>query len=565
MIRLRSCLLVLSLVVLGGLAAATPADAAGYAVINGSGSSWAGPAIDQWSEDVHDRGIVVNYSPIGSQQGRSNFAGDLVDFAGSDIAFLNGQDKVAGGVVETSQYGYSYLPITAGGTAFMYHLTVGGRRVTNLRLSGDTITKIFTGQITTWSDPRIRADYGATLPNEPIVPVVRSDGSGATAQFTAWMNDQYSSQWSAFCAQYAHVSARPCGETEFYPSFGRAKAQNGSTAAANYVTSSAGEGSINYDEYAYAKQSGFPVVKLLNPGGYYVLPTAANDAVALTKAAIDTNPKSLTYLMQDLRNVYRNTDPRSYPLSSYSYLIVPRKNRGNRPPQFTDGKGRTLSTWANYFLCGGQSEADALGYSPLPINLVRGGLDQVDQIPGAVPTPNRARLGGCDNPTFRNGKNTLLATAPMPSACDKHGAPLNCGGGVSQTSTGRTGSGPAAGGGGGGSSGSSGSTGSSTPAGTSGSTGSGGGGRPSGTGTTRTTGGTGKVKTQTVDPNTGQVLTEASDSGDSQALAAPIQVSAQHDNRTLYAILTALELLAVALVPPFAGSWLRRRRTRSAG
>ncbi len=554
MIRLRVYLLVVSLSVLAAFGWTQPASAAGgYAVLNGSGSSWAGPAIDQWSEDIHDRGIVINYSPIGSQQGRSNYAGDLVDFAGSDIAFLNGQDKVAGGVTETSQYGYSYLPITAGGTAFMYHLTVGGRRVTNLRLSGDTITKIFTGKITNWNDPQIKADYGGALPNEPIVPVVRSDGSGATAQFTAWMNDQYESQWDAFCAQYAQVNARPCGETEFYPTFGRAKAQNGSTAAANYVTSSAGEGSINYDEYAYAKQSGFPVVKLLNPGGYYVLPSAANDAVALTKAIIDNNPKSLTYLMQDLHNVYRNTDPRSYPLSSYSYLIVPRKNRGNRPPQFTDAKGRTLSTWANYFLCGGQSEADALGYSPLPINLVKGGLDQVDQIPGAVPTPNRSTLGGCDNPTFKNGQNTLLSTAPLPSPCDRRGTPLNCGsGGTSSSGGGSSGTGS----GNGNSSG--------NPSASGGNSNTTRSGAKAGSGRTATGGSqpaASTAKQPTINPYTGDVV-DAADANGAQVFANPVSVSAQHDNRTLFAILTALELLAVALIPPFAGTWLRRRRMR---
>ena len=348
----------------------------------------------------------MNYNPQGSQVGRSNFTGNIVDFAGSDIAFLNGEDKIAGGVVEHSQYAYSYLPITAGGTAFMYHLTVAGKKVTNLRLSGETIAKIFTGKITNWSDTAITKDYGARLPAEPIVPVIRSDGSGATAQFTAWMNDQYPDLWNAFCAAHAGINAKPCGETEFFPSFGNAKAQNSSTAAANYVTASSGEGSINYDEYSYALQSGFPVVKLLNPAGYYVLPTAQNDAVALTAAVINTDPTSVNYLTQDLRGVYRNTDPRSYPLSSYSYLIVPRNDpsRGARPPNFTDAKGATLSTWANYFLCGGQKEMAALGYSPLPINLVKGGLDQVDKIFGAVPTPDRSKLGGCDNPTSRTAR-----------------------------------------------------------------------------------------------------------------------------------------------------------------
>lgn len=50
-----------------------------------------------------------------------------------------------------------YLPIAAGGTAFMYNLTTGDKRVTNVRSSGETIGKIFTEQITNWADPAINA------------------------------------------------------------------------------------------------------------------------------------------------------------------------------------------------------------------------------------------------------------------------------------------------------------------------------------------------------------------------------------------------------------------------
>ena len=61
----------------------------------------------------------------------------------------------------------------------MYHLVVNGQRVTNLRLSPDTVAKIFTGVITKWDDPALAADNpGITLPARDIVPVVRSDGSG---------------------------------------------------------------------------------------------------------------------------------------------------------------------------------------------------------------------------------------------------------------------------------------------------------------------------------------------------------------------------------------------------
>jgi len=83
----------------------------------------------------------------------------------------------------------------------MYHLDVNGQRQTNLRLSPTTIAKIFTGVISNWNDPAITADNGRAFPSLPIVPVIRSDGSGTTAQFTAFMANQTPTVWQAFCTR----------------------------------------------------------------------------------------------------------------------------------------------------------------------------------------------------------------------------------------------------------------------------------------------------------------------------------------------------------------------------
>ena len=120
-----------------------------------------------------------------------------------------------------------------------------------------------------------------------------------------------------------------------------------------YITSSFGNGSIGYDEYAYALNSHYPVVQLVNPAGYFVAPTASNVAVALTQAIINNNKSSPNYLQQNLSKLYRFRDPRNYPISSYSYLIVPRAGKPE-PTNFSNAKGATLSTWVNYILCAGQ-------------------------------------------------------------------------------------------------------------------------------------------------------------------------------------------------------------------
>jgi len=567
----------------------TPALAATYPRLTASGSSWAQPAIDQWSKDVRNQGLVIDYNGNGSAAGRQDYTTSQTDFAGSDIAFLNGQDNVAGNQKEYSQYSYSYLPITAGGTAFMYQIHANGKLVRDLRLSGDTITKIFTGQIKSWSDSHITKDYGRQLPNVPIVPMVRSDPSGASFQFSAWMNHQYESQWDSFCAKYAGVHKKPCAATEQYPIFPGAKAQQGSDKVANYVQGSSGEGAIGYDEYSYAKLSNWPVVKVLNPAGYYTLPTASNVAIALQNAQIDFNKSSKTYLMQKLDHVYTNTDTRSYPVSSYSYLIVPSTDTklGGVNSNFSAGKGKALSTWANYFLCGGQKEADDLGYSPLPEPLIKGGIFQVNKIPNHIPGLNPNNLNSCGNPTMKNGHNVLLENAVYPSKCDFKTAPLfNCdpktGKAITTSNNNNNNSNNNNGGtnngsqnnnssnnggsnnNGGTNNGTNNTGGNNTNSPTNNTSGSNGGNNSSGG--NNNSGGNTPTGGNKVDPVTGKTI--GTNNGNNQNTANgytpppanAVALAADRRDNWLLGSLTALEIAAAVLIPPILGAWLHRRR-----
>jgi phosphate transport system substrate-binding protein len=379
-----------------------PAQAADYVPISGAGSTWSQVAVDAWRADVRASGVVVNYAGTGSTDGRSQFIQGTVDFANTEIPFQNPPEP--GQQAEIPSRPYAYLPIVAGGTSFMYNLTVGGQRVTDLRLSGSTLAKIFTGAITRWSDAAITHDYGKKLPDIPIIPVVRSDGAGASAQFTKYMASQAPSSYCPFIRSKLHLDGSACPSVSFYPAFGNSKAQNGSNGVANYVSASYGAGAIGYVEYAYAKRINFPVVSLLNKDGYFSQPTAGNVAVALTKAKIN---KDLT---QNLESVYTNRDPRAYPMSSYSYMVVPTTTAA----PFNSDKGKTLSTFVNYFLCTGQQKADILGYSPLPKNLVEAGFKQVARIPGHVASPS---INQCNNPALN-----ILHSAPMPDKCMKLGS-----------------------------------------------------------------------------------------------------------------------------------------------
>jgi phosphate ABC transporter phosphate-binding protein len=397
-----------------------PAQAASYVPINGAGSTWAENAINQWTGDVSQYGMEVNYSGTGSSDGRNQFKAGTVDFASSDIPYGEKDDGI---VDPPPSRGFAYMPVVAGGTSFMYHLDIGGRRVTNLRLSGETLVKIFTGNITRWNDPAIAQENpGLVLPARQIIPVYRQDGSGSTAQLTAWMAAEYPGIWNAYCAKAGRVS-NPCGSTSVYPYIAGSDfiGQSLDSGVTGYVAQPTSEGTITYTEYSYALQSGFPVVELLNAAGYYTLPTASDVAVALVKARINEDSSDpTTYLTQNLADVYGDPDPRTYALSSYSYLIIPTTTAS----PFSTAKGATLSAFSYYLLCQGQQTMGPLGYSPLPINLVEAGFKQILRIPGAA--AKNIDIASCNNPTFStSGVNTLVATAPQPKACAKAG-PVQC-------------------------------------------------------------------------------------------------------------------------------------------
>ena len=115
---------------------AASAGAAGFSPISGSGSSWTANALDQWRRAVNNLdGMAVHFSADGETNGRAEFRADQVDFAVSEIPYGGGEGGVP---VPPPARAFGYLPIVAGGTAFMYNLTIGDKRVTNLRLSGET-------------------------------------------------------------------------------------------------------------------------------------------------------------------------------------------------------------------------------------------------------------------------------------------------------------------------------------------------------------------------------------------------------------------------------------------
>jgi phosphate transport system substrate-binding protein len=425
--RSRACL-AMGFVLVGAVAlvsATGPAPAgasSGHEQIEGSGSSWAFNAVNQWVTDVTQKGLQVVFTPSGSAQGRQDFANGVTDFAVSDIGY-QGQNPITGGN-DSSLRPYAYLPIVGGATAFPYNLVVAGHRVENLRLSGLTLAKIFTNQITNWDDPEITADNnGRQLPPTPIIPVIHSEGAGTTYEFTDWIFTEFPSLWESFSGYHFPVEFWPTGK-------GSQVAENGSDGVMNFIASGAGNGSIGFDEYSYALGANFPVLALENSAGYFTMPDAYNAAVSLTKAQINYTPGP-NYLLETLNNVYTFNDPRTYALSSYSYEIEPTAPSCSGPntqcdPTMNTPKRQTLADFDTYALCQGQAEMAPIGYSPLPVNLVEASFQQVGLLHKADPGVSLANVNvaNCHNPTFIPGQptvNFLAQIAPLPPACAKAG------------------------------------------------------------------------------------------------------------------------------------------------
>ncbi|MEO6509385.1 MAG: phosphate ABC transporter substrate-binding protein PstS [Nocardioides sp.] len=542
-----------------GLVLMNPGTAAAtvYAQIEGTGSTWSELIVQQWIADVNANGMQVVYTGGGSSKGRKDFSQNSTDFAISEIPYQGVDEQ--GNSDNSNGREFAYLPIVAGGTAFTYQLKIGNELVRNLRLSGETIAKIFTNQITNWNDPAITADNnGRAFPSLPITPVVRSDGSGTTAQFTTWMDHEYPSIWRPFFGQV--------GLTSYFPRQGRAIAQAGSDQVMNTIAGFAGNGTIGYVEYSYPLNKDYPVVKVLNRAGYYVEPTQYNTAVALTRAQINQDKSSPLYLTQELDGVYTNPDSRAYPISSYSYMIIP---TGADDPRMTTAKRQTLADFMFYSLCAGQSKAGPYGYSPLPLNLVQAGFDQIAKLKVADPAVDLQDrdVTRCNNPTFVAGnlaKNHLAEIAPLPAECDKQGAgPCGTDTGTGEPSTDQTQPADPQ----------------STPTGTptDGSSppaaGQGGGGKGNGKGKGDQSGDgvpspapSGGASAE-VDPETGEVVGQAAPvvgTNNTAIYANPTELAATRpaDART-FGWLAVLELLALVLLPGVFAAYTARRRPRN--
>jgi phosphate transport system substrate-binding protein len=592
--RFRRLVAVITASVMLGLLVGFPAQASQYVIIDGEGSTWAGPAWHQWEADAAADGVTFNYTPNGSSAGRDDFARQTsAMFADSEIPFRGDADDPQDQTYPN--FNYSMLPVVAGGTAFGYNLPIGGSsNYPSLQLNMATIAGIFSGEITNWDAPQIRAtNPGVALPNQQITVVVRSDGSGATAQFKLWMLRQ-------FPADYRHLAAEtggnPNAASSYYPvgSLGACAsntpcfvAQSGSDGVTTFVQHT--PYTIDYDEYAYDLTAGLPVARVENAAGFFTLPNQYAVAVALIAAQIDMDKNSPNYLSQNLSNVYGYRDPRAYPMSMYTYEMIPDQTT----QVLQDPQGATLAWVSTNAVCEWQADMGALGYSPLPMNLVLASMQQIEKIPGinaavtATITDTQKGVSSgtvnpCNSPTFKPGQspddNVLVQTAPFPPGCDAAcqapwiGKDTDQGPGGGGNGGGHNGGGGGNGGGhGGGNGGGRGGGGGGNGNGGGGNGGGGNGAGGNGGGNGKGAGGsagsscnaaTGICTSGSSSPGSGNLASNSAGTGGSGDVATAIPAAAGWASPQTLGIIVVILLVGVLVVPPVVASYTGRRGRR---
>jgi phosphate transport system substrate-binding protein len=296
--------------------------------LQGAGASFPAPL---WfkSYSTTKPNIQVDYQSVGSGSGVKSFMDRTVDFAASDAA-MKPEDmaKVDGGV--------QLLPMTAGSIVLAHSL----KDVPNLKLSREAYVGIFSGKITKWNDPAIASvNPDVKLPDLPINVIVRADSSGTTFVFT-----KHLSAVSKEFEKNIGVNNMPN-----WPVGTKSKGNEGITASLMTTP-----GSIGYIEYGYAKSQKLPFATLQNKAGNYVEATTASAAAGLASGEIP--PDLIAWV----------SDPEAkdaYPIVTYTWMIFYKKYDNK-------AKSKALRDLINYGLTDGQKESEALGYVPLPPEVV---------------------------------------------------------------------------------------------------------------------------------------------------------------------------------------------------
>jgi len=294
--------------------------------LTGAGATFPAPIYTRWFDGyAQSCGVQVNYQAIGSGGGIRQHTERTVDFGASDAILTAEQFAAASGTI--------MIPTVAGAVALVANIE--GITAGQLQASGDTIAKIYLGEITRWNDPRLQAENPSmSLSDRAITPVRRSDGSGTTNIFTTYLS-KISPDWQSRVGASTSVEW-PAGV-----------GGEGNAGVAGQVRQI--PGSIGYVELAYAKQNNLPWLAIRNQANNYIQPTLDSTTVAMD--GIDL-PDNMQVMLVDSPN------PQAYPIAGFTWVLV-YQNQADR------AKAQTLVSLLRWSLTDAQSMAAALDYAQL--------------------------------------------------------------------------------------------------------------------------------------------------------------------------------------------------------
>jgi phosphate transport system substrate-binding protein len=296
--------------------------------LTGAGATFPYPIYSKWFSEYSAAhpGVEINYQSIGSGGGIRQVTAGLVDFGASDGPMTDEQ-------LAASKVKLIHIPTVLGAVVPIFNVPGVG----DIKFSGDVLADIYLGKITMWNDARIAKDNpGVKLPDQKIIVVHRSDGSGTTYIWTDYLS-KVSSDWG---------NGPGKGTSMSWPVGVGGKGNEGVAGLVRQLP-----GAIGYVELIYALQNKISFGEVKNAAGNWERASIAG----VTEAAA-----SVKQIPADYRVSITNAPGKdAYPISSFTWLLI--------PVHSTDpAKGKVIKDMLSWIINSGENEVTALSYAPLP-------------------------------------------------------------------------------------------------------------------------------------------------------------------------------------------------------
>lgn len=317
--------------------------ALGQTTLNGAGATFPNPMYSKWFSEYHKihSDVQVNYQPIGSGGGIRQVTAGTVDFGASDMPMSDKQ-------LQESKIKILNIPTVLGAVVPAYNIpgVSGEVKFTQAALAG-----IFLGKISKWNDKEITsANPGVNFPDNEIIVVHRSDGSGTTFIWTDYLS-KVSSDWKSQVGSDTSVKW-PVG-----------MGGKGNEGVAGFIRQLSG--SIGYVELIYAIQNNITYGSVRNSAGTFIKATLESVTAAAASA-----PK----MPADFRVSITNAPGKdAYPISSFTWLLIPAQSKDA-------AKGKMLADFLNWMVTDGQKMTKELSYAPLPDSVVTRVKEAIKQV-----------------------------------------------------------------------------------------------------------------------------------------------------------------------------------------